>query len=578
MKNDLLRFLLLFLVVVMMANGGISQTKSKTATRPSGRHTSAGTPVSPHLRISASLDRELAQYRMVKMPFNAAALTTRERKLVQKLVEASQYLEDIYWRQSDPEALTLYQQLVASSDPRDKKLRQFVFMNAGRFDLLQDNKPFVGTDPMPPGRGFYPRGITREQLEEYVKQRPEKKAEIYSPYSLIRQQGDEFYGIPYHVAYRSFLEPAAQALREAAVLSGDAAFADFLRARAQALLTDDYFPSDLKWLDLKDPKFDVIFAPYEVYDDGLLGVKTTYGAAVLIRNEAESKKLEAFKKYVADIQKALPLAAEDLPSLEGRETPMEVMDSPFRAGDLNHGYQAVADNLPNDPRIHEQKGSKKIFFKNFMDARVNYIVLPLAKQMMRADQAAQATAEGYMDDTLMHEIAHGLGPAFARTPTGKVTIQEALGPLYSGLEEAKADIVGLFALKWLVDKGMLPAERLPEAYASHVADLFRTVRFGTAESHARGEIMEFNFLSQEKAITRDSPSGRYVVDFSRMPAAVAALAKELLEIEASGDRARGEQWFARYDKTPPDLQTALQAASSIPVDISPIYSFPEPVQ
>ena len=259
-------------------------------------------------------------------------------------------------------------------------------------------------------------------------------------------------------------------------------------------MTDDYFKSDLAWLDLKDPKFDVIFAPYETYTDGLLGVKGSYGAAVLVRNEAESRKLAMFQKYVADVQDALPLAPEDRPSKRGLETPMEVMDAPYRAGDLRHGYQAVADNLPNDPRVHEQKGSKKIFFKNFMDARVNYVILPLAQFMMLPEQAAKASAEGYLLGTIMHEMAHGLGPAYARTAAGKVAIREAIGPQYSGLEEAKADVVGMFGLKWLVDHEVLPKEKLEEYYASYLAGIFRTIRFGTGEAHGQAEMMEFNYL------------------------------------------------------------------------------------
>src|SRR6201993_3050976 len=184
--------------------------------------------------------------------------------------------------------------------------------------------------------------------------------------------------------------------------------------RADALESDKYFESDIAWVSLVNPKFDVIFAPYETYLDDLLGVKTSYGAAILVRNEAESRKLDVFQKYVPDIQDSLPLAPEDRPSKRGLFSPMEVMDAPYRAGDLRHGYQAVADNLPNDPRIHEQKGSKKIFFKNFMDARVNYVVLPLAARVMDPAQAKQASAEGYLADTVMHEICHGLGPAFAR--------------------------------------------------------------------------------------------------------------------------------------------------------------------
>jgi hypothetical protein len=348
--------------------------------------------------------------------------------------------------------------------------------------------------------------------------------------------------------------------------------------RADALQSDNYFESDIAWVSLVNPKFDIIFAPYETYLDDLLGVKTSYGAAVLVRNEAESSKLDVFQKYVSEIQDSLPLADEDRPSKRGLFTPMEVMDTPYRAGDLRHGYQAVADNLPNDPRIHEQKGSKKIFFKNFMDARVNYVILPIAKRLLRADEAALASADGYLASTMMHEISHGLGPAFARTAAGRKDIREAIGPTYSALEEAKADIVGLYGLKWLTDRGDLPKEKLNGYYASEVAGIFRTVRFGVAEAHGRAEIMEFNFYAERGAIARDASTGRYVIDFARMPDAVAALSKELLVQEATGDRARVEAWFTKYGMIPPELEKALQAAADVPVDIDPISSFPEPMR
>jgi hypothetical protein len=298
---------------------------------------------------------------------------------------------------------------------------------------------------------------------------------------------------------------------------------------------------------------------------------------LLIRNEEESAKLAVYQKYVPQIQDALPLPQEDRPSKAGHLSPMEVMDAPFRSGDLRHGYQAVADNLPNDPKIHQEKGSKQIFFKNFMDARVKVVVLPIAKQLMRSDQAAIVSGEAYMAGTLMHEIAHGLGPAFARKDGKQVDIRESIGPLYSALEEAKADIVGLYGLKWLVDQGAQSKESLQAAYAAHVADMFRTVRFSIAEAHGHGEIMEFNYLVEQKAITRDA-AGKYAVDMDRMPDAVAALAKELLEIEATGDRARGEAWFAKYEKMSPDLENALKSLTGVPVDTDPQWSFPEPIQ
>ena len=518
---------------------------------------------------AADIDQRLARWRQVQMPFNSSALTAREKQMVQKLVEAAQYLDDIYWRQSDPEGLAL---LKSTKDP---KLRRLLMINGARFDLVDDNHPFAGTEPLPPGRALYPKSVTREQIEQYVKEHPAKKDEIYSPYTIVERRGTELTARPYHEAFRSLLEPMTKALLEAAALSDDKPFAEFLRQRAAALLNDDYYNSDLLWMDLQNPKFDVIFAPYETYLDDLLGVKASYGAAVLIRNETESKKLAIYQQYVPDIQDALPLPPEDRPSKRGKASPMEVMDAPFRAGDLRHGYQAVADNLPNDPRIHQEKGSKKIFFKNFMDARVNYVVLPIAKRLMREDQAAKASGDGYLAAVLLHEISHGLGPAFGRQSGKQVDIREAIGPVYSALEEAKADVVGMFGLKWMVDRGILPKDHLEEYYASYVAGIFRTLRFGTAEAHGRAEMMEFNYLSQEKAILRDARSGRYAIDYNRIQTALAQVSKELLEIEATGDRDRAENWFKRYDAMPADLKSALDTTRDVPVDIDPISSFPE---
>jgi hypothetical protein len=300
------------------------------------------------LQSPSDIDQRLARWQQVKMPFDTTGVSQRQQQMVQKLVEASQFLDQIYWRQSDPEGLALYK------STRDPKIQRLLMINGGRFDLVDENRPFTGTEPMPPGRALYPKGLTREQIEQYVKEHPAKKDELYNPYTVIERRGNDLVGRPYHEVYRAQLQPMAKALRDAAALSDDKAFAEFLRQRADAFLVDDYYKSDLLWMDLKDPKFDVIFAPYETYLDDVLGVKTSYGAAVLIRNEAESKKLAVYQQYVPDIQDALPLQPQDRPSKRGKATPMEVMDAPFRAGDLRHGYQAVADNLPNDPRIHDQ--------------------------------------------------------------------------------------------------------------------------------------------------------------------------------------------------------------------------------
>src|SRR5579862_925605 len=468
--------------------------------------------------VASDIAQRLARWKPVNMPFHSETLSAREKQEVAKLVEAARDMEAIYWQQSDPEGLELYK------TTKDPQLKQLLFINGARFDLIDDNKPFVGTQPIPPGRNLYPPGLTSAQIEAYVKAHPAEKDALYSPYTLIRRNGEKLVTIPYNVQFKKWLDPAAKALREAADLSDDQDFAQFLRMRADALLSDDYYPSDLKWVELKNPKIDVILAPYETYLEGVLGVKTSYEASILIRNEPESAKLALYQKYVPDIQDALPLAAADRPSKRGQPTPMEVMDAPLRTGDMLHGYQAVADNLPNDPRVHDTKGTKKIFFKNFMDARVNYVVLPIGKLLMREDQARLATMDGYLAAVLMHEISHGLGPDYARTSAGQRDIREAIGPTFAGLEEAKADVVGLFGLKWLMDKGVLPKERAPEYYASYVAGIFRTVRFGVAEAHGRAEMMEFNYLSEQGAILRDSQSGRYAIDLGKMPDAIAALA------------------------------------------------------
>jgi hypothetical protein len=522
------------------------------------------------------LPQRIAQFKPVRMPYDTTGLSEPERRMIDQLVAASRHLESMFWRQSDPVGLALYKALESDATPRARDVRRYLFINGSRWDLVHENQPFVGEQLMPPGHYLYPKDLTRAAVDAHVAAHPGDKERLFNPFTVVRGLGPSLETRWYHEEYQPFVTRAAAALRDAAALSPDPAFAKFLQLRADALLTDDYYASDSAWVDLKNPKVDVIFAPYETYLDDLLGVKTSFGAAVMIRNEAESRNLELYEKWVPEIQESLPLAADDRPSVRGHATPMEVMDTPFRAGDLRHGYQAVADNLPNDPRIHKEKGTKKIFFKNFMDARVREVILPLAAKVMDPAQAKQASAEGYLASTVMHEICHGLGPAFARRAGKQMDIREAMAGSFSGLEEAKADVVGMFALKWLVDKGALQKERLEEYYASYVAGIFRTIRFGTGEAHGRAEMMEFNYLASQGAIV--NANDRYRVEYARMPDAIQRLAKELLEQEATGDRARAEAWFNRYDTVPPALKQALDAARDVPIDIDPIVAFDETVR
>ena len=513
------------------------------------------------------------------MPYSRAGLTPAEQQMIAKLADACHLMDEIYLRQSDLGGWALFH------TTQNADLYRLFSINGSRWDLVDRNSPVIGEEPLVPGHELYPFGTTSAVIEQYAAAHPDQKAALYSPWTVVRSApldlapalsqpvagvADHLFTVPYHEAYAEWVKPIAADLRAAAKLSPDPAFAHFLNLRAQALLTDDYYASDVAWLDLKNPKIDLIFAPYETYLDGVLGVKTSYGGAILVRNEAESRKLAVYQQHEAAMQQALPIPAEDRPSKEGRATPMEVVNAPLRAGDLHYGYQAVADNLPNDPRIHAEKGSKKIFFKNFMDARVEYVILPVAQKMLTPAETKDVSSEGYMTGTILHEISHGLGPAYAHVDGKQVTINEAIGPAYSGLEEAKADTTGIYLAKWLVDQKLLPSTELNGIYASYVAGIFRTLRFGTGEAHGRAEMMEFNVLLEHGALAQGA-DGKYTIDYAAMPAAVASLAQQLLTFEAHGDRAGVEAWFAKYDVMPPALTRALGSTSGIPVDITPEF-------
>jgi hypothetical protein len=521
-----------------------------------------------------------ARWKQVPMPYSHAGLNPREQQMIAKLADACRLMDQLYLHQSD---LGGYAMFHTTQNPDMLRLFQ---INGSRWDLVDGNAPFSGEEPLVPGHEIYPYGLRLTQIEQYIAAHPAEKAAIYSPWTVIRsapldipatqsqpvvyKTPDKLFIIPYHVAYAEWLTPMAADLHAAAKLSPDPAFAHYLDLRADALLSDDFYASDVAWLDLKNPKVDLIFAPYETYLDGLLGVKTSYGGAILIRNEGESSKLALYQQHEAEMQQALPIAADDKPSKTGFSTPMEVADAPLRAGDLRYGYQAVADNLPNDPRIHAEKGSKKIFFKNFMDARVNNVILPIAQKMLTPAQAKDVSGEGYLTGVILHELSHGLGPAYAHVAGKQVPINEAIGPAFSGLEEAKADVTGIFLAHWLVDQKLLPATELNTIYASYVAGIFRTLRFGTGEAHGRAEMMEFNVLLEHKALTQN-PDGTYTIDYAAMPTAIAALSQQLLTFEAKGDRAGVEAWMTKYDVMPQALTHALESTASIPVDITPDF-------
>ncbi len=583
----------LTLLIFTLALSLSASARSRHIAPPKKFPIGGSAPSSAQLKIPADLAARIAQWKSVDMPFSRSGLTARDIKMIDKLVEAARQLDSIYWRQSDPYALTLQAQLKGVHTARDQQILRYLFINGGQYDLLDNNRSFITAEPAPPGRGFYPVGATRESVESFASAHPESRAELYSTYTLVRAMGSDLVGLPYRSAFRAQLIEAAKDLREAATLSDDPDFAAYLQATAEALLGDDYGKSDQLWLRLKSPKIDLIFAPYLVYLDQLLGVKNTYGAAILIRNDEESRKLDLFRQSIPQIQQSLPLDPEDKPAKDAQTSPMEVVESPFRTGDLLHGYQAVAASLPPVGQVNATQnagaptdpGTKKIFFKNFMDARVNHIILPVARKLMDPSQSAAPTANGYLTVVILHEISHDLGPTSARVQGRRVSIRESIGPTYSALEEAKADVTGMYGLHWLIEHNVLPREREPEFDASYLAGILRSVRFGPAEAHARAQLMEFNYLLEKGAITphagtlsRGTARVVFAVDYEKLPAAIASLSKELLEIEATGDRPRAEQWFARYATMPPALKSSIESTKGIPIDIFPKFSWDIPIR
>jgi hypothetical protein len=459
------------------------------------------------------------------MTFDTAALSERERLMLDKLVRRAARSS----RCTGSRGIRTVSPLEVAGDRTPgreaerrrilgQKVRHMLWIQGSRFDLLDEHKPFVGDEPMAPGRTLYPKDLSRAEFEAYVAAHPEQKAALYDEHTVVtRGPNKTLVATPYHVVYKPYLERAAADLRAAAELSDDALFKKFLTLRAEALLTDDYLASDLAWLDLQNPKFDIIFAPYETYLDDFLGVKTSVGRG----GDGAQRSREQEARGLPEVGAGPPGRV----AARARGPPVEARPGGVDGG---HGHAVSrrrpaprlpggADNLPNDPRVHEKKGSKRIFFKNYTDARVDYVILPVAKLLMNPADAALASGEGYLTAVMMHEICHGLGPAYARQqdggagPEGKmkqVDIRVAIGPAYSGLEEAKADIVGMWGLHHMAANGGLAKERLAGIDASFVAGIFRTVRFGTAEAHGKAEMMEFNYFVEKGALVKQGGAMR----------------------------------------------------------------------
>jgi hypothetical protein len=519
----------------------------------------------------AKLEAMLGKYAPSEMPFDARELPSQDRAMLKHLIAASQQIDEIFWRQSYRKAVEIRDRLKAAKDPISKQLYRLVMINAGPFDRLEDFKPFYGTETMPPGAGFYPEDLTRKEFEEYVAAHPERREALLSGLTVVKRDGKELKAVPYHEEYAKWLEPAAKELEAAAAASASASFRRYLTSKAKALRDDNYFQTDCDWIDLKDSPYELVLGPFEVYEDQLMGIKTSYEASVAVRDVRESSKLAAYIAHLQELEDNLPYPEADRRKVAGLASPMVVVRDLYRGGDLRVGYQAAATNLPNDPKVHEKKGSKKIFWKNVFEARVDKVILPISKELMEPSQAKLVTARGVFEDVLMHELCHALGPRYVRGTDEKVPVNQRLGDLYSAVEELKATVAGLVSMAWFFDQGIMPKSTEQEHYASYLGSILRAVRFGVGEAHGQASIVELNFLQERGAIRRDPETARWSVDSSKMRGALRELAGQVLEIERAGDRAAAEALFAKYGSISPELAKDLERARSVPVEIEPIY-------
>jgi len=514
---------------------------------------------------------KLRQFETAEMWFDSSILSENEQKVMRKLIEASKCMDEIFWRQSARGAVELRQRLKSSKSPSDRDLLHYLQIHYGPFDRINHFEPFIGDRPKPPGAGFYPEDLTANEFTDYVRLHLEEQAALESAYTVIKRQGDRLVAVPYHEEYAEFLEPAARALRAAAEFAESESLKTYLLSRAEGLLSDDYYQSDCDWIDLDDPTFDLVIGPYEPYEDKLMGLKASYEGVVMFKDVEASEALDVYVRRLQDLESNLPIPESWKQLNRTLTSPMIVVEDIYRSGDIRAGYQAVAFVLPNDPKVREVKGSKKIFHKNFLDARLNKVIKPLAQQLLVSDQIALVTDEGFFNFVAMHELAHALGPNYTVGQSSPVPINKALGSHYSGIEEGKADVVGLHSLNYFIDQGVIDPKREREHYVSYLGGLFRTIRFGTDEAHGRASLFEFVFLRGEGAIDYDQTSERFSVNFGKFREAVQKLARLFMTVEAEGDASKAEELLMSYGEFPPELREALNRCTHVPVEFEPLF-------
>jgi Peptidase family M49. len=474
-------------------------------------------------REDSILNAKVAEYADFNLTADISKLSDKEKKILAKLFEVSRLMDDIYWLQAFGDKSQ------ALDTIKGKAAKKFFSINYGPWDRLDDNKPFIGGfGEKPLGANFYPTNMTKSEFEEW------KSAGKKNQYTIVRRdEAGQLAAVPYSVAYSEQIEKASKLLDQAAKLADNKQLKKYLAARAKSLRTNNYYPSDLVWMDMKNSNIDFVGGPIENYEDGLFNYKTAFEAYILIKNHHETKYYNQFIKYLPKLQKSLPVQKKYKKEVPAKGSDIGVYNAIYYAGDCNAAGKTIAINLPNDPKVQLKKGSRKLMLKNVMEAKFNLIVKPISEVVIDPSQVNLVTFNAFFQNTMFHEIAHGLG--IKNTINKKGPVHEVLKEQYSALEENKADILGLYMIGELVKLKALPKKALMENYVTFAAGIFRSVRFGAASSHGKANMATFNFFVDNGAITRNDKTGYYTINEHAMKQAIKNLSHEILVIQGNGD-------------------------------------------
>jgi hypothetical protein len=506
----------------------------------------------------AELKNKTEEFAPFRLTADLSDLTPNELKLLPLLFEAADLMEEIFWKQAFGEREELLKRT------KDPDLLKFLGINFGPWERLNNNQPFVeGFGMKPAGAGFYPDDMTREEFEKW--DHPEKS----SLYTMIRRdKNGSLTAVPYHEAFSTLITRASDLLNQASVLADDPGLKNYLELRAKALLTDNYFESDMAWMDMKNNRIECIIGPIENYEDQLFGYKTSYEAFILVKDKEWSSKLEKYSALLPGLQENLPVEQKYKNETPGFESDMNVYDAIYYAGDCNAGSKTIAINLPNDEIVQQQKGSRKLQLRNSMQAKFDKILVPISELLIAQDQRHHVKFDAFFENTMFHEVAHGLG--LGRIADQSATVREALRDAYTSIEESKADILGLWCISHLVRQGEFGDKNLMDNYVTFMAGIFRSVRFGAASAHGKANMIRFYYFQEKGAFERDPETGTYRVDFEKMKQAMLELSELVLVIQGDGDYETASKLIKEKGFIKEELQNDLNRISEagIPRDIA----------